>query len=361
MKMLLILGILFPLTSFAIGTRGGGNSVVCRESSREITSAQLLDFYEAKTLRGTRISSFPSEIGYEQIVENTLKNISNKSLEISRLLREEFEMMKKDSLFLDNNEIVPVNDSNHLIFKKDCLVEQTAVQKDKKFSQDKKYFFNNEIWNALPEIDRAGLIFHELIYSMLRKDAPYITTSEGVRYVNSKIFSDEFKNFSKLDFALLFSEAGFRTLFLDQVRFNKNESTWLTRITGNGVVLIGNVSTYGNIQIKNESNTILSLFGPSAFSIGYQKYISDYIKFNSGVPEYAIVVTDETSTFIKKCWVHFDNKGNMEKVSFGDNNGDTRMYNLGLNPLLTLNRDCQTEQKNEDYELIKKSLFDSIL
>ncbi|MDO9181930.1 MAG: hypothetical protein Q7U04_05960 [Bacteriovorax sp.] len=69
MKMLLILGILFPLTSFAIGTRGGGNARVCftNEAAAKaarlkplqrsaywssIDSIEVLDLYEAKLPRG---------------------------------------------------------------------------------------------------------------------------------------------------------------------------------------------------------------------------------------------------------------------------------------------------------------------
>lgn len=136
---------------------GGGKGIVCRDSSNNIKSAEILDLYEGRTMYGLEIikSSEPMDAQIDKALEKLSNNLS-----VSAFVS----LVKKKMVLLPpDTELVPVDDSFEALFPKDCKAEQLAH-----YYSDEKVLINGDIWNHLTETDRAALILHEAIYRLNR-------------------------------------------------------------------------------------------------------------------------------------------------------------------------------------------------
>ncbi|MEQ1876695.1 MAG: hypothetical protein ABL958_08615 [Bdellovibrionia bacterium] len=196
----LVLITIFILTAISFSARAGhevgngGDVVVCRAPNRNVTSIELLDYYEARTLRKIYYSLGPKELSVEEKLELGIKRLESLSFMTAAKFRGKAKDFEKNAVFLSGIVLVDVPDSAHVAVPKGCGIEQIVVQKNPQFPEDKSYIVNKDLWDLLDTDNRAGLILHEVIY-WDAKDSEH-RNSIATRYFNSYLTADKFKNFS---------------------------------------------------------------------------------------------------------------------------------------------------------------------
>ena len=209
---LLNLSDLIPSVEGGVGVGNGGGMVVCRDpSSHQINSAELLDYFEAREIRGINIdiSSIPGT--WKVKAQAIIDRLGLQSQLRNRIYSLWLQSFENESKFISGLEFNKISDSMDIGVPKGCEFEQAAIQIVPRFAEDNRYYINQDIWNALDENNKAGLVLHELIY---REALSYgQTDSIGARYFNSFITSS---NFSKISFA------GFLNV-LAQARFEETD------------------------------------------------------------------------------------------------------------------------------------------
>jgi hypothetical protein len=205
MKKLLIL--LLLVSSVAFGKEGGngGNAVVCRNGNR-ITSIELLDFYEARTLRATSIRDLSDRATLVQNVETLLQSLSTVSPARVRLYRIWWNNFFNEANLLRNVELISSGDSYHLSFPRGCRVEQVITQQEPKFAGDKRYTINRDLWDRLPVSQQAGLVLHELILreaQETRRAYPTLYAREintvDIRHLTALVASGQIRRYTLFD------------------------------------------------------------------------------------------------------------------------------------------------------------------
>ncbi len=187
----------------------GGGTVVCRDSGSRILSVELLDFYEARTLRGveTDIHSLPGN--WQQKASAIIDRVRTKSEFRYQLYSKWLGTFEKDSKLLTGVQFSTVPDSGWIALPKGCGFEQAAIQRQPIFPGDARYFLNEELWSAMDEDQRAGLALHEIVY---REAIGYgHDTSIRSRYLVATYASPGFATLGESDYWGLLADANFET------------------------------------------------------------------------------------------------------------------------------------------------------
>jgi hypothetical protein len=206
----LLSALLLVSPAFAAGGQevgNGGNAVVCRDEGGAITSAELLDFYEARTLRGIQRDLGPPGLSVDEKFGIVLKRLGRLSPERVSLYTLAHGGFPRESRFLPGVKLTTVPDSFHVAIPDGCQVEQLAIQKQPEFPEDRRYTINQDLWQKLDNDSRTGLILHEIIYGEALGYGA--TDSVGTRYLNSKLCSPEADTLSLQDFIDVLVDAGF--------------------------------------------------------------------------------------------------------------------------------------------------------
>lgn len=228
MKNLLLIGTIGLLSTglFANEKGNGGDAVVCRDAKDKIISAELLDYYESRRFRGTsRSSKLPKNVSsYKDYVNKVLNEIDRFDPSRVESLKTTTNLLLKAARNYDNSgtlitdQVVftqdylqNISDSNHLAFPKNCEVEQVAIRVAKIFEDDPSFLIQEEIWNSLPNLSKAGLILHEAIYKEAADNNRH-STSVFTRYFNQKVSSVNFKNFNFVDYLNLLYKIKFKKI-----------------------------------------------------------------------------------------------------------------------------------------------------
>lgn len=159
----------------------GGDAVVCR-SGGKIVSAELLDYYEARVKYGLKLNLQGS---VENMVDTALTRLAEVQDVKIPSYRSSALKFQEEALFVSGIELIDIPDSHHTFFPKGCQVEQVAIQIVPKLPLEKRYTINKDIWDAMSDLNKAGLILHEIFYRELLGD-----TSIYVRYVNGLVSAD---------------------------------------------------------------------------------------------------------------------------------------------------------------------------
>lgn len=181
------------LSSAAFGARGGGmgsgggKAIVCRGEDGSISSAQLLDLYEAEarygwTLRGP-VGDLTDE--YADYVSE-LRRIAGDDRPFGDEDRAAFaESFERFYHFHPANEqLEDLEDVGATIAPpKGCGIEQLAIYDDELEQID----VSSDIWNALDPLNQAATIAHEELYRNYRRAGD--TNSEQVRKLVGQLFS----------------------------------------------------------------------------------------------------------------------------------------------------------------------------
>lgn len=198
----IITGVLLTVTCHAQGgmNGGGGRAVVCRDSSGKITSAELLDLYEAREVFGyvlrvsapteeaelqTTAAEYRRYFGYD-LKEQVGPNLSAGPLsveDVAESLRKEFETTRQKFRFIQlPNRLQQVPDSHEPVATDGCQAEQLAI-----YYLDQLILVQKEIYEHLDPMNKLALLIHEQEYKDKRKVGA--TDSRRVRRTVGELFS----------------------------------------------------------------------------------------------------------------------------------------------------------------------------
>lgn len=171
------------------GTVGnGGDVVVCRDGSGAIASVELLDFYEARVIRGFTIDLGAPTLPVAQKVQTAIGRMSGLAPLKTKQLLSWAADFEKEAIRLADVTLIDVPDSAHIVVPNNCRIEQIAIQRDPEFDTDKRYTINKDIWDRLDADNQAGLIIHEVLYREFKK---LKSNSMSTRYWNAVLSGKE--------------------------------------------------------------------------------------------------------------------------------------------------------------------------
>ncbi len=199
----------------------GGDVVVCRNPQNEITSIELLDYYEGRSFPPHVTPSLgDASLIIDQKIEIALQRLSRLDSKRAENYRTEAKTFLEKAYFESGSELIDIPDSNHLMYPNGCKVEQIVIAKgDGSMSEDfwhlwvpegKDYVVNEDLWsNPLFSDDhKAGLILHEIIYKEARQAFKHIS-SIWSRHFNVMVSSTLLQEFSTKDYVQLLNKIKF--------------------------------------------------------------------------------------------------------------------------------------------------------
>lgn len=226
---LVVLGqVFFQVAQAGPITSGGGQSVVCINENQTIASAEMFDLYEGRVLYDWLPLS--DQRDYKLQLSDIIGKLStSRQLDpfFADELNRELIAIEKRTRFIQDAEIKIIDDSKSpIIPHKPCVLAQVAIYDSTGF-----IFINKMIWNHFDETSKAALIFHEALYSYLRKtnETTSVRTRRIVSYLfsgknfkNKKIPSDYIVCTSKQSKVYLYLSNGWLEILLDTVSGTKN-------------------------------------------------------------------------------------------------------------------------------------------
>ncbi len=173
---------------YASGNRvgNGGNVVSCPNK------IQVLDLYESSQ----KLAEYPVGSAHAEIIRLVLKNLEKASPSLAKQYRRRADEFLKETDLRADVQLVAIDDSKHLFAptSKDCKVQQIAIRKNIAGSGS-RFLINKNLWDKLPEIEKAALIMHEIIYEHFFKLGE--EDSVKARSVNAYLFSEAFQTDKK--------------------------------------------------------------------------------------------------------------------------------------------------------------------
>lgn len=164
----------------------GGDAVVCTDSHGRKT-AELLDYYEARALRGIAIDLGPEELSVSEKVDMALSRLALSRPERAAGYAYRIENFYRDAQFLKGYRLQDIADSKHVSLPRGCEIEQLVIQRPVRPANEALFLVNEDIWDLLDNTNKAGILLHEAIYEeALQMNA---NNSINTRYLNSKISS----------------------------------------------------------------------------------------------------------------------------------------------------------------------------
>jgi hypothetical protein len=203
-----LLLILIVVSSFAGDVKGnGGGAVICSGNTLEI-----LDLYEAR-LAGYGEPSLGNNTELESMMNEYLQRLSIYSPVRAKLYLDWFKNFENESIFLSGIPIQPIPDLGSPL-PKGCVWHQIVNQNPLLLPSDKKYLIDKTVWQKLSNLQKVGLIFHELIYRESNS-----STSRGLRLLNGLVMTDQLNSLGLEDRINLFSDAGLLSFEAQGLKF----------------------------------------------------------------------------------------------------------------------------------------------
>lgn len=325
MKNIMIICLLLLSFKALSNERGnGGDAVVCRGTDGEIITAELLDYYEGRTLRnlevvhavGTDNESFFIEIGekFNSLEEIYYMDITEEALSLNHALEKWLEagISTRADIIFTTDPLTDIPDSGELILRRGCNVEQVAIRVNQRFPEDPAYIFQSEILKKLSSRDIRGLVLHEIIYKFLimRQFSYGFNVSDSIvaRYFHQKLMSREFQKFDFWEYLQilrslyghedlaapgLIRRAGLKLEVFSASKMNDG-SIKISDFTKGLVVLLDSDGT-PNVE-KTKKDGMLTLTSELNFSNGRE--IGDLLIDNRGISHKHILSLTKKSTNI---------------------------------------------------------------
>lgn len=209
LKKIFLMITVFSSMVFAGGREvgNGGNAVVCTNSKSKIVSVELLDYFEAREVRGFHIDLGNKTDSLDTKLKTAVARLRSFSPNRANRLQNEINNFFKNTRFLTNQNLTTISDSEHISLPQNCQLMQLAIQRKPIFSEDKQFYINQFLWKKLDTLNQAGLILHELL---LKESLLYgNTTSESARYFNSVLSSKKMATLTFKDFLKLLNQTNF--------------------------------------------------------------------------------------------------------------------------------------------------------
>jgi hypothetical protein len=183
----------------------GGDVVYCPEE--QTNKVQMLDFYEAETLRGWTIDLGPGQSYMEKVNYAFGRLVDHDYWRAKRLKKEAAQFMAKAKL-IPNAKLRDVPDSHEAVLPENCELKQVAIRQVPEYDGDPTYLVDKDYWDQMDEVQRAGLILHEVIYGYV-VDTDSKGGSTFARYFNGLLASGEkLAQMKKYQYDTLLSNAG---------------------------------------------------------------------------------------------------------------------------------------------------------
>jgi len=206
MKTCLSLLLLFSsLNAFAVsgsgsGVRGGGKGVVCRDAAQNVLSVELLDLWEARTLRNrtVQLSDAPVEEQVRAAIQRFAGAVSAgfDNEELAKLLRESTPQIYNrgaDIFFgkgsasmlkrLRDVAFAPTDDAMEEAWPSKCALEQVAAY------SNGAILLNQDLFEKMNPTNQAALIVHEAVYSLHLLEHMHAPNSVRARRAVGYVFS----------------------------------------------------------------------------------------------------------------------------------------------------------------------------
>ena len=174
-------------SGFATGgaDSGGGTVVICGKESPEAPSftPRLLDYYEAPR-RGVQPTQFDSDLDYSAILKVFINRIEQNSPIRARKFRKWSSEFAVEAEFTSSFNLGNISDTGPIPIGDDCKLLQAAAQLMDLLPGDPRYYISEPLFKKMSEVDKAGLILHELIYREMLEEGQPIRTTRKLRYFN---------------------------------------------------------------------------------------------------------------------------------------------------------------------------------
>jgi len=173
----------------------GGKAVLCKDDHGDMTSIQMLDFFESQRLYEL-FPEFPSGTPEEKALGavNRLVAVDKERMEKYRREIQQFESNR----YLTGT-LSETSDAESIITPPpNCEIVQVAVQIKPSFPGDRTYYIDDTLWSKLDEDNKAGLILHEIIFheALIRGHK----NSRATRYLTALISSTKLNAMVQSDY-----------------------------------------------------------------------------------------------------------------------------------------------------------------
>jgi len=172
----------------------GGDVVVCRDGD-QITSVELVDFYEARLMYEMEYDLGSEDLHYKEKIALALSRLSKLDPERERDYLVHAEEFEENARFLEGVELVDIPDTNLVYLPSGCEIAQIVVRIKPTLPEHSEYYVSKDLWDLLDEDNRAGLVLHEVIYREAAEAFEH-TNSVLSRYFNAYITSNRLADFS---------------------------------------------------------------------------------------------------------------------------------------------------------------------
>lgn len=167
MKQLLFLIIFGSSFAFASGTTvgNGGNTVVCKDANGQISSIEVLDYFEVR-LSGRALQLNQSLTDYRAI----LVELFQRWLRVAPVRMDQYmqwlEEFENEAGIYEGIQIPEIPDTGTIAIPAGCGLVPVAFQRpdEQILPGVKRYVINKDIWKLMDPVQKAGLVLHELIY-----------------------------------------------------------------------------------------------------------------------------------------------------------------------------------------------------
>jgi|GEM_PF-3912528 len=162
------------------GTHGGGGHI-CYNSDKSIKSAVMYDLYE-----GVNRYEFPAKESlkgnFDEIMTNAISRVREVNPAFAVKIEAASNLMLREMQFTDK-VLLDSNDAGKVSVDEGCTFGQ-VVTWDERVGKIK---VNKKIYNAMKNLDKAALIFHEAVYYLARRYS-YQFNSDDTREFVARVF-----------------------------------------------------------------------------------------------------------------------------------------------------------------------------
>lgn len=213
----------------------GGNFLAC-QSKNSNTSYELLDFYEASAIHKYELAKVDATQNWHNIVTEKIKKLEKISPMRGAFYYEIYSEILYGTVFLKGGMLSDSEDVGPIMMPKNCNLVQAATQVVHPVSQRRSYYINSEIWDQIDNVQKAGLVLHEIILVESIESAH--KTSKRTRHMNGFLHSTQFESLSTAGLRrFIESNMGFRFEDYDYFwveHFDENQKPCANEFYSNG-------------------------------------------------------------------------------------------------------------------------------
>jgi hypothetical protein len=135
---------------------------------------------------------------FGEILEKRLLILSKLDQKASDQYKKKINSILVNLKLLSDIKLNKTFDSFEIAKPKGCLLEQFALQRKKEEKADTEFYFDKEIWSALGNKEKTGLILHEVIYEHFILVGEKNSTK--ARKYNAFIFSENLEKITEAEY-----------------------------------------------------------------------------------------------------------------------------------------------------------------